>query len=88
MPLCEDADDALKSDVADWKNCTEGRLQPDALHAARFLQKFIPENTPWAHLDIAGMIEGNGKTKLAPKGYRGFAVQTLFDVCMAGQVAD
>ena len=26
-----------------------------SIHAAQFIQRFIKKNTPWAHLDIAGV---------------------------------
>ncbi len=44
----------LDSDIADLKQCCAGPLLPDAAHAAAFLREFAGE-TPWAHLDIAGV---------------------------------
>ena len=44
----------INSDVADMANMGKvGRVA--ALVAAQFLQRFVKENTPWAHLDIAGV---------------------------------
>ncbi len=57
MPLSSAYADALESDVADIRHCAEGRLQPDACHAAHFLHGFVGD-VPWVHLDIAG-VESN-----------------------------
>jgi len=45
-------DDQLKSDIADVKNI--GGRPAGTITAMRFLAKFVPENIPWAHFDIAG----------------------------------
>jgi leucyl aminopeptidase len=60
MPLSEAYRDAIASDIADTRQCSDGSLQPDACHAALFLKGFVGD-TPWAHLDIAG-VEANEKT--------------------------
>jgi leucyl aminopeptidase len=73
MPLPGADEDALKSDVADVRNCAWGTV-PDALHAALFLSGFAGE-TPWAHLDIAGVADAAADTPLERKGPRGFGVR-------------
>jgi leucyl aminopeptidase len=50
MPLWTHYDEMLASDVADVGNMAEAPLA-GAVTAALFLQKFVPEGTPWAHLD-------------------------------------
>lgn len=65
MPYPDVADEEiLQSDAADLRSCAPaGRLLPDARHAASFLSAFVPEDVPWAHLDIAGTAsdtEGHG----------------------------
>ena len=60
MPLSEAYRDALTSDIADTRQCSDGSLQPDACHAALFLRGFVA-HTPWAHIDIAG-VEANEKS--------------------------
>jgi leucyl aminopeptidase len=49
MPLWRDYEDMLASDIADTAN--SGGAFAGAVTAALFLQKFVPENTAWAHLD-------------------------------------
>lgn len=50
MPLHAGYDDMLKSDIADLNNAPDGGFA-GAVTAALFLQKFIPDGTPWLHLD-------------------------------------
>jgi leucyl aminopeptidase len=50
MPLWKHYEEMLASDVADVGNMAEAPLA-GAVTAALFLQKFVPEGTPWAHLD-------------------------------------
>jgi leucyl aminopeptidase len=50
MPLWPHYEEMLASDVADIGNAAEGAMA-GAVTAALFLQKFVPEGTPWAHVD-------------------------------------
>ncbi|MGI9394142.1 MAG: leucyl aminopeptidase, partial [Boseongicola sp.] len=75
MPLGEAYDKQLKSRIADGKNV--GGRPAGAVTAAQFLQRFVKEDTPWVHLDIAGVASRSSDTKLAPKGASGWGVLTL-----------
>ncbi len=77
MPLWEDYDEQLKSDLADFKH-TGGR-PGGSITAARFLSKFTMD-VPWAHLDIAGAMEQSGDKDYNPKGSKGPAVRLIIDV--------
>ena len=50
MPLWTPYEEMLSSDVADLGNMADAPLA-GAVTAALFLRKFVPEATPWAHLD-------------------------------------
>jgi leucyl aminopeptidase len=50
MPLWKNYAEMLSSDIADIGNVAEGGMA-GAVTAALFLQRFVPEGTPWAHLD-------------------------------------
>ena len=50
LPLWAGYGDMLKSDIADLNNAPEGGFA-GAVTAALFLEKFVGEGTPWAHLD-------------------------------------
>lgn len=77
MPLEEEYADALKDKFADLKNTGS---DAGAISAALFLQEFVPENTPWAHLDIAGTAFVTKKWKYTEHGATGFGVQTLIEL--------
>ncbi len=52
FPLDADYEEALDSDIADIKQCTmEG--EADHILAARFLMRFLEENTAWIHMDLS-----------------------------------
>ena len=50
MPLWKPYDEMLASDVADLGHVSDAPLA-GAVTAALFLQRFVPEGTPWAHFD-------------------------------------
>ncbi len=50
MPLWDGYDEMLSSDVADLGNVSDAPLA-GAVTAALFMRHFVPEGTPWAHLD-------------------------------------
>jgi leucyl aminopeptidase len=53
-----------------------GRLA-GSITAAQFLQRFVKEDCPWIHLDIAGVASVKSETALAPKGATGWGVMAL-----------
>ncbi|WP_134727106.1 leucyl aminopeptidase [Paracoccus luteus] len=75
MPLAPAYDELIKSRLADVKN--SGGRSAGSITAAQFLQRFVRKDTPWAHLDIAGVTLPPGETALAPKGATGWGVLTL-----------
>jgi leucyl aminopeptidase len=50
LPLWNGYADMLKSDIADLNNSPDGGMA-GAITAGLFLQKFVPDAVPWAHLD-------------------------------------
>jgi leucyl aminopeptidase len=50
LPLWDGYDEMLKSDIADMVNAPDSGYA-GAVTAALFLRRFVPEGTPWAHLD-------------------------------------
>ncbi|QTH22387.1 leucyl aminopeptidase family protein [Rhizorhabdus wittichii] len=50
MPLWADYAEMIKSTTADINNAGEGGMA-GAVTAALFLQRFVPDATPWAHFD-------------------------------------
>ncbi|TVR00107.1 MAG: leucyl aminopeptidase [Desulfovibrionales bacterium] len=78
MPLWADYTEELKSEVADLKNV--GAREGGAIHAALFLQRFVPEKIPWVHLDIAGPAFAKKKGDHGISGGTGFGVRTLVEL--------
>ncbi|HEY6698371.1 MAG TPA: leucyl aminopeptidase [Acidimicrobiales bacterium] len=76
LPLPDDLRRQLDSEVADMKNVGAGR-GGGALIAGLFLQRFVPDGTPWAHIDIAGPADAAEDGVESRKGGTGFGVRTL-----------
>lgn len=76
MPMTDNYRKMVKSDIADLKNLADGR-GAGSITAACFLEAFLPNKTPWAHLDIAGMDLFSKPKELYTKGASGFGVLLL-----------
>jgi leucyl aminopeptidase len=74
MPLGPEYDKQIDSQFADMKN-TGGR-NGGSITAAQFLQRFV-DDTPWAHLDIAGTAMGAPKTEINHSWGSGYGVRLL-----------
>jgi leucyl aminopeptidase len=69
----------LDSELADLKNITDTRYG-GALAAGLFLQEFVADDIPWAHLDIAGPADSSEVQGELVKGGTGFGVRTLIEL--------
>ena len=76
LPLPADMRAELDSEVADIKNIS-GKRWGGASIAGVFLQEFVGDGIPWAHLDIAGPADSAEDDGLTRKGGTGFGVRTL-----------
>jgi leucyl aminopeptidase len=76
LPLFEEYEKQIKSDVADVKNV--GGRWAGAITAALFLKKFIGDYK-WIHIDIAGPAILEEPGDYAPKGGSGIGVRLLID---------
>jgi leucyl aminopeptidase len=74
LPMFEEYAEQIKSDVADMKN-TGGRAA-GSITAAMFLKEFV-DDTPWVHLDIAGVDGYERDRGVMVKGSSGIPVRTL-----------
>jgi leucyl aminopeptidase len=74
MPLGKEYDKLIDSKFADVKN-TGGR-HAGAITAAQFLQRFV-NDTPWAHLDIAGTGMAAIQTEINKSWGSGYGVRLL-----------
>ncbi|SCM68387.1 leucyl aminopeptidase [Donghicola eburneus] len=74
MPLAPAYDKQIASPIADMKNV--GGRPAGSITAAQYLLRFVKEETPWIHLDIAGVASRADHT-LHPKGASGWGVMAL-----------
>ena len=79
LPMYDDYKEQIKSDVADIKNV--GGRSAGSITAAKFLAEFA-EDTPWAHLDIAGTYFSDKERGYIVKGGTGVPTRTLIDLAM------
>jgi leucyl aminopeptidase len=75
MPLDEAYDKQIRSEIADMKNV--GGRPGGSITAAHFIQRFVTQNRPWVHLDIAGVAWSTKDSALIPKGATAFGVRLL-----------
>ena len=76
MPLNKNFDKLINSKNADMQNINYVG-GAGSTTAAQFLQRFILNNTPWAHLDIAGMAFSKYGGALNSSGATGYGVRLL-----------
>ena len=77
LPLWEEYQELIKSDVADYKNA--GGRPAGTITAAVFLSKFV-DKYPWVHLDIAGPAWQSKESPYIPKGASGVGVRLLIEL--------
>lgn len=74
LPLWPEYGEQIKSDIADMKN--SGGRPAGAITGALLLSKFVGD-TPWVHLDIAGVSAAEKETAIQPRGATGYGVRLL-----------
>jgi leucyl aminopeptidase len=76
MPMSSRYDKMINSPIADMKNVGAG-AKAGSITAAQFLKRYIMNDTPWAHLDIAGTAWNDTERPTVPKGGAGYGVRLL-----------
>ncbi len=79
LPMFKEYDEQIKSAVGEIKN-TGGR-PAGSITAAKFLEHFVDE-TPWAHLDIAGVDMASKNRGWISKGASGQGVRALVNLAL------
>lgn len=74
MPLDPEYDKMIDSRFADMKNI--GGRYAGSVTAAQFLQRFV-EDTPWAHIDLAGTAMDSRQTEINQSWASGWGVRLL-----------
>lgn len=79
LPIYDEFRKDMKSNIADLKNIGGSRFAGTS-KAAAFLEEFVGENISWAHLDIAGIGDGQGHLPYCPsKGASGLVIRSLLN---------
>jgi leucyl aminopeptidase len=73
FPIGEDYWDCLQSDIADLRQCAATN-NADHIYAATFLSRFVREETPWLHVDLAAESHKGG-LGLSAKDVTGFGIR-------------
>jgi leucyl aminopeptidase len=83
FPLDADFDGDIESKVADIAQCAvEGK--GDHIHAARFLQRFVPRQIAWAHMDLSAATRNGGLAHI-PTDVTGFGVRCTLELLLSGE---
>ena len=83
MPMDSEYDALIRSDIADVKQM--GGRAGGAIAAAKVIGNFV-DDTPWAHLDIAGVNARDKRELDGDKGATGFGVRLFVE--LATQLAE
>ena len=75
MPLDKAYDKLIDTKNADMKNI--GGRFAGSITAAQFLARFVEDDTPWAHLDIAGMAMNSPANEYSQSWASGYGVRLL-----------
>jgi leucyl aminopeptidase len=85
LPLIDEYREGLRSEVADLRNT--GPRPGGAITAGLFIREFAGD-TPWVHLDIAGVAFTEKDLPYSPKGGVGFGARTLLEFVLTAAARD
>jgi leucyl aminopeptidase len=77
LPLDEEYFEQIKGDDSDIKN--SGGRKAGSIIGGIFLKQFVTDETPWAHVDVAGVMDTDKELPYCPKGGMGFGVRLFLD---------
>jgi len=80
FPMDDDFDGDLDSPIADVLQCTPDS-KGDHILAARFLNRFVPPQIPWIHIDLASSNRAGGLAHV-PTDFTGFGVRYAVHLLM------
>lgn len=81
LPMWKEYDELIKSDVADCKNSGTGNRGAGTIVGAKFLEPFVGD-TPWVHLDIAGVDNMPSDKGWVAKGASGYSVRAMVNLAL------
>lgn len=78
MPLVEAYDKTLASDYADMNNISSLNVG-GSITAGLFLRRFVPKDSKWLHVDMAGMMTKSSDAGYYRKSATGYGARLLAD---------
>lgn len=78
MPLVESYESSLDSDYADMNNISS-MSSAGSITAGLFLRRFVPENSKWLHVDMAGVMDKSTASGYYAKSATGYGARLLAD---------
>jgi len=82
LPIWPEMERVVQSKVADLKNIASGAVKGGTLVGGSFLREFVGD-TPWVHLDIAGVAWNTMATGYPQVGGNGYGVKLLTGLCLS-----
>ncbi|MGH8878378.1 MAG: leucyl aminopeptidase, partial [Stackebrandtia sp.] len=81
MPFPEDIKKIMETPIADTLQVAAGMERSGhMLQGGIFLSRFVPEDLPWAHIDVAGPADSGEAYGYIVKGATGRPVRTLVEL--------
>lgn len=77
LPLDDEYRELIKGKDADIKN--SGGRNASTITGGMFLKEFVPDEVPWAHIDIAAVADNKDGLAYSAPGATGFGVRLLID---------
>jgi len=77
LPFWSDYNEMIKSEIADINNL--GPRWGGAITAGKFLENFVDEKIPWAHIDLAGPAIKHKSNNYTEKFDTGFGVRLMIE---------
>ncbi|MBV6417066.1 MAG: cytosol aminopeptidase [Steroidobacteraceae bacterium] len=84
FPMDPDFDSDIESTVADVAQCAS-EAKGDHILGARFLARFVPQGTPWAHLDLSAAVRKGGLAHV-PGDITGFGVRYALELLLGTRI--
>ncbi|MBE1555386.1 leucyl aminopeptidase family protein [Sporosarcina limicola] len=78
MPLVEAYDKTLASDYADMNNISSLNVA-GSITAGLFLRRFVPKDSKWLHVDMAGVVDKTAVAGYYGKSATGYGARLLAD---------
>lgn len=82
LPMFKEYDELIKSDIADIKNIGTGNRGAGTIVGAKFIERFVAD-TPWIHLDIAGVDNMSSDKGWVSKGASGMSVRPMVHLALS-----